>query len=95
MSKQNPSAEDNQKQMGLPGVLPGSKKGITVADVLRIFPGARIVPRKSEAEIWLEAQGVPEAERRGILEESARWVLKDGQWQQTGSATTMKGAGKC
>jgi hypothetical protein len=28
--------------MGLPGVLPGSKRGITVADVLRIFPGARV-----------------------------------------------------
>ena len=61
---------------------PLKSKGISVRDVLAVFPGARIVPRKSEAEIWLEVQGVPEAERRAILEEAARWVLKNGRWQR-------------
>jgi hypothetical protein len=42
--KDNP----NPKQMALPEVLPESKKGITVDDVLRIFPGARVVSQRKE-----------------------------------------------
>jgi hypothetical protein len=59
-----------------------SLPGITVDDVLRVFPGAKVLPRTSEAEMWLEAQGVSEDDRKAILEEAARWVLKDGRWQR-------------
>ena len=59
-----------------------SLPGVTADDVLRIFPGAKVLPRTSEAEKWLEAQGVPEDDRKAILEEAARWVLKDGRWQR-------------
>jgi hypothetical protein len=46
--------------------------GITAADVLRVFPGARVVV---EPEI-------PEADWRAIQEEAAHWVWKDGRWQR-------------
>jgi hypothetical protein len=51
-----------------------SRGGITAEDVLRVFPGGRIVPRKSEFEMWLEAQGVSEADSRAISEDGARWA---------------------
>ena len=54
------------------------------------FPVARIVPRKSEFEMWLEAQGVPEAHRQVIVEEAARWVLKDGRWERATSKVSMR-----
>src|SRR5262245_49990691 len=59
-----------------------SLPGATADDALRILPGAKVLPRTSEAEMWLEAQGVPEDDRKAILEEAARWVLKDGRWQR-------------
>ena len=46
---------------------------IRAADVLDIFPGARIVTGGSE---------IPEVDRQAILEEAARWVWKDERWQR-------------
>jgi hypothetical protein len=51
-----------------------SLPGITADDVFRIFPGAEILPKTPEAERWLEAQGVSEADRQAISEDAARWA---------------------
>jgi hypothetical protein len=67
--------------------------GITIADVLRVFPGAKIVPRKSEFEIWMEtleseglswlvAEGVSEIDIRAITEEKSHTVWKDGKYER-------------
>src|SRR5262245_66224219 len=45
-----------------------------VADVLWIFPGAKVISTKSEMEAWLETLGVSEAEVGAILEEVSRWA---------------------
>jgi hypothetical protein len=43
--------------------------------------------------MWLEAQGVLEADRQAILEEAERWTLKEGGWQ--GTAEVRKGPHTC
>ena len=61
------------------------RKPLTDADreeARQVADSAKVLPKTSEAERWLEAQGVPEADRQAILEEAARWVLKDGRWQR-------------
>jgi hypothetical protein len=48
-------------------------KGIELGDVLRVFPGSRVVP--PEPEWWLDT---PQADRVAILEEASRWTKKNG-----------------
>lgn len=81
-----------QKRLRLPPQPESKEPGVTPGDVFRIFGNsAGTILTKAD---WLE---IPEADRKAILEETARWVYEDGvfrddgQWCRTNVAAAIPG----
>ena len=51
--------------------------------ITTVSPGAKVIQLKSEAETWLDAMEVSEADRQAILEDASHWVLEDDAWRRT------------
>jgi hypothetical protein len=56
-----------------PKYRPSKVPGITNFDVFNVFPKSRVI---------LADDDIPQVDFSAILEESQRWTLKDGSWQQ-------------
>jgi hypothetical protein len=80
-----------QKRLRLPPQPESRDPGVTPGDVFRIFgSGARTILTEAD---WLE---IPEADRKAILQETARWVYEDGvfrddgQWHRTNMVVVVR-----